>query len=220
VLLVGFWKLRSSVEYLGRYMIAGACAAGLALLLLQVYHAVDNGSVIGTGLQVAGRDATLTGRTELWEDLWTIASEHPIVGVGYGAFWIENTHNLWARHLWKPNQGHNGYLDVYLELGGVGVALLLSVVVAGYVRVFGLLRRNYDLGVLHFLWITMVVVHNFTESSYLRGTVDMWFMFLLGVINIPEGSVLTGVALSPAKTPALASARAWSKGPRQREAYR
>ena len=199
-LLFGLWLIKSSIEYLGRYMLVSACVAAFVILSLQTYQAVSNDSLFSAALQVSGRDETLTGRTDLWSDLWAIAAAHPIVGVGYGSFWIDNTHNLWAKHLWRPTQGHNGYLDVFLELGAVGVALLIMTLVAGYRGVLGLLHRNYEQGLLHFLWITMVMFHNATESSYLRGSVDMWFMCLLGVINIPAASVPPRVVASSGLT--------------------
>ena len=114
-----------------------------------------------------------------------IAADSPILGVGYGSFWIGNTHNLWDGHFWKPAQGHNGYIDVYLELGIVGLFLLGGVLVSSYKRIMRLFIDHFEMAVLRFVWLLVILIHNFTESTFLRGTVDMWFIFLLAVINIP-----------------------------------
>jgi O-antigen ligase len=75
-----------------------------------------------------GRDDTFSGRTTLWHGAIAVAShDHPILGAGYRAFWtatgaagVRDYIQGWAR---LPGHGHNGYLDVWLELGWAGVAL-------------------------------------------------------------------------------------------------
>jgi exopolysaccharide production protein ExoQ len=183
-LLVGLTVLRSKIVYIQRH--PGVVLLGLALLFgaLQLIQAAGDVSFLTTAIEASGRDATLTGRTDLWTDLLRIAAERPLLGVGYGAFWIGNTHNLWDVHLWKPTQGHNGYLDVYLELGGVGVALLVCLIIASFRAVMALMVTNVEQGMLHLIWLSIIVCHNLTESSYLRGSVDMWFLFALAIITV------------------------------------
>ena len=79
-------------------------------------------------LAAFGRDDTFSGRTTLWNGAIAVAkASHPILGAGYRAFWTETGAagvrdyiQGWAR---LPGHGHNGYLDVWLELGWAGVAL-------------------------------------------------------------------------------------------------
>src|SRR5262249_52276695 len=89
-----------------------------------------------------GRDATLTGRTELWQGLLRLAVD-PIVGAGFESFWLgDRIANLWHQYWWHPNQAHNGYLDTYLNLGAIGVVLLIIMIVRGYSGVIRTL--HYD----------------------------------------------------------------------------
>jgi O-antigen ligase len=81
-------------------------------------------------LAAFGRDDTFSGRTTLWNGAIAVAkASHPILGAGYRAFWTETGAagvrdyiQGWAR---LPGHGHNGYLDVWLELGWAGVALFV-----------------------------------------------------------------------------------------------
>jgi exopolysaccharide production protein ExoQ len=171
------------VANLRRYLLRAATVGGLLLFV----GAGLVRSLVAAGISASGRDLTLTGRTDLWADLLDIAAETPIFGVGYGSFWIGNTHNLWERHLWGPTQGHNGYIDVYLELGAVGLLVLAAVIIRGYLATLDRMTTNFGQGALHFAWLTVIVIHNVTESSYLRGTVDLWFIFLLCAITVPPG---------------------------------
>lgn len=182
-LLLWCQLFQDRVANLRRYLLRAATVGGLLLFV----GAGLVRSLVAAGISASGRDLTLTGRTDLWADLLDIAAETPIFGVGYGSFWIGNTHNLWERHLWMPTQGHNGYIDVYLELGAVGLLVLAAVIIRGYLATLDRMTTNFGQGTLHFAWLTVIVIHNVTESSYLRGTVDLWFIFLLCAITVPPG---------------------------------
>ena len=78
-------------------------------------------SIQGAVLEASGRDATLTGRTEIWK---TVLNEpnNPLLGTGYASFWLgERLHRIWALYPRTPLlQAHNGYIEVYLNLGAGG----------------------------------------------------------------------------------------------------
>jgi exopolysaccharide production protein ExoQ len=207
--LFGLQFLKGRVAYLRRYFVLAAAAAALVFLL-----AAADRSLLAAVTSASGRDVTLTGRTDLWTDLLDIAAKHPILGVGYGSFWIGNTHNLWEKHMWGPTQGHNGYIDVYLELGVVGLLVLAAVIIAAYFGALDRMTANFrqgGQGMLHFAWLTVIVIHNVTESSYLRGTVDLWFIYLLCAIRVPPWRE---AAVPEATAPVLSGARPFPAGAR------
>jgi O-antigen ligase len=90
-----------------------------------------------------GRDDTFSGRTSLWTGAIAVAkASHPILGAGYRAFWTDagaggvREYVLdWAR---LPAHGHNGYLDVWLDLGVGGIVLFSAFVL---VTIWRLARR-------------------------------------------------------------------------------
>lgn len=96
-----------------------------------------------------GRDDTFSGRTTLWHGAIAVASaEHPILGAGYRAFWtatgaagVREYIMGWAR---LPGHGHNGYLDVWLELGWAGVALFAIFLLVMAVRLARRVLRAPD----------------------------------------------------------------------------
>jgi O-antigen ligase len=79
-------------------------------------------------LAAFGRDDTFSGRTSLWEGAVAVAeAHHPVLGAGYRAFWtvagsdgVRDYVQSWVK---LPSHGHNGYLDIWLELGYAGLAL-------------------------------------------------------------------------------------------------
>jgi O-antigen ligase len=58
---------------------------------------------------------------------------NPIIGVGFESFWLgSRVYALWEKYWWHPNQAHNGYFEMYLNLGLLGLLSLASMIVSGY----------------------------------------------------------------------------------------
>jgi O-antigen ligase len=142
----------------------------------------------GTALvEAMGRDPTLTGRTDLWEELLRMTVD-PWFGAGFESFWLgERTEALWRKYWWHPNQAHNGYLETYLNLGWIGVTLLVLTVVAGYRSVVARFRIDPAIGRLSLAYFAMAVAYNLTEAAF-KGIHVVWIMFLLAVTVFPSDS--------------------------------
>ena len=116
--LVCAWVLL--LEKLGKRIKAGTLTAVMVfLILLGVATVFISGSGIRFFASSAGRDATLTGRTQVWTSLLPVVMTSPIVGKGFGGFWTSRTRD--AFHI---SGAHSGYLDVVLGIGLVGLFLV------------------------------------------------------------------------------------------------
>jgi O-antigen ligase len=101
------------------------CAIALALLLTST-------NLMDSIILALGEDTTLTGRTDLWQDLQQI-EVNPLIGVGFESFWVgERVAPLWEKYWWQPNQAHNGYYEMYLNLGILGLLAQAAMIMAGY----------------------------------------------------------------------------------------
>ncbi|MDJ0921513.1 MAG: O-antigen ligase [Henriciella sp.] len=77
-------------------------------------------------LSVLGKDATLTGRTDIWSASIEVISERPWLGYGYGAFWAPDSEPaFWVREVleWESPTAHNAWLDIAIALGLIGLVL-------------------------------------------------------------------------------------------------
>jgi O-antigen ligase len=174
--------LKSKPEFTGSSIIL---FVSILLLLIPFYNII-----ITSVVEITGRDMTFTGRTRLWQELIGIASSHPILGVGYGGFWVGNlTYDLWDKFYYHPNQAHNGYIDVYIQIGLVGVFLLIMVILFSYINIFKTFVFNYEYGRFRMTLLTIILIYNITEASFLKGTNFLWFLFLLVAVNIPSRSL-------------------------------
>lgn len=112
-------------------------AAGLALVsalivaLGPVVLAVAGVDPMGTVLAAAGKDATLTGRTELWQVASRVWADNPLLGVGYGAFWAAPEFanaRLITQHAGAVTSVsfHNFILEILVGTGLPGLAAMLA----------------------------------------------------------------------------------------------
>ncbi|MCZ2858470.1 O-antigen ligase family protein [Blastococcus sp. VKM Ac-2987] len=157
----------------------------------------------GLGLELLGRDSSLTGRREIWTAVIRQIGERPIEGYGFGGVWDRAspvTLEIWRESRFEAFYAHNGYLDLPLQVGFVGLGLFLVLVVSLVLRALG--HRPYaeaawPLGLLAVLLITA-----FTESSPFTGEGLLLLALLGGFLTppaVPDGrSPLRTARRSPA----------------------
>lgn len=134
--------------------------------------------------EVVGRNATLTGRTDLWKILLGMHT-NPIIGTGYESFWLgPRLQWIWQRFTFV-NEAHNGYLEVYLNLGVVGLFLLGAFLIATYQAIGKRLKVSAQFGSLTLALWTILLFYNVSEAAF-TATHLIWLTFLLGAIVIPR----------------------------------
>ena len=141
---------------------------------------------IGSGwmLQSLGRDATLTGRTDIWKAVLSMHT-NPLLGTGYESFWMGSRLQQVDRMTENGIQeAHNGYLEVYLNLGFVGIALLAGIIISGYRNALAVFKRDPQAGRLRLAFFAAGVIYSFTEAGF-RMLTPIWVGFLFAATCIP-----------------------------------
>lgn len=140
-------------------------------------------------VEAQGKDTTLTGRTDLWRDLIPLGMNKPLLGSGYSDFWSPPMmSSLKKIHTWGPGQAHNGYIDLFLNLGIVGLILFCCVFISAVVGGVRQCRSYFDYGQFRLILLIATLIHNCTESGFTRPTHLIWFAFLEVAINISYGT--------------------------------
>jgi exopolysaccharide production protein ExoQ len=133
-------------------------------------------------IEILDRDPTLTTRVPMWEMLLGLGT-NPFIGVGYESFWAGER----MAHIWEewPGiiQSHNGYVDVYLNIGLVGLLLLIGIIISGLVKATKQLNYEYSYAVLRIAFIVAVVLYNWTEAA-IKPLSNMWLLLLLSTLDI------------------------------------
>jgi len=147
--------------------------------------------------QLLGKDPTLTGRTNIWEQIVDDIKNHPL-GHGYNGFWQSWRGNddpalsiqfgsIDVYQGNRPYHAHNGFLDVGLQLGYIGLILFLICFLITAARAIWLAQfsNGYE-AVFPLLILTYLVVANLSESERLGliGPNHSWFLYSLVVSKL------------------------------------
>lgn len=183
-------------------------AGGFAAVVVLGFPSIDK--LLALILSPVGREATLAGRTNLWELMVHQGLRHPWFGAGFGGFWLgfEGDSGQIAHVLrYYPGQAHNGYLDLFNELGGVGCALVLLIIFQHLHGIVVLTGRQRALGFFHLGIVILLLVLNLAEAAILKTTHLWWTIFIASVIEVrflvigkSSGAPSAGRQSSPAGT--------------------
>ncbi|NQW86488.1 MULTISPECIES: O-antigen ligase [unclassified Frigoribacterium] len=132
----------------------------------------------GPLLALLGKSGDLTGRTDIWSAVYDLGVQHPVVGWGWVSYWfpfVEPFTDLAERNGVVYLQAHDAYLDVWFQLGWIGLALFGLTIVGVVLRSWWwavdrrMLSREVAapwsaLDLLPLLLVTALLVHGLTES--------------------------------------------------------
>jgi O-antigen ligase len=138
------------------------------------------------------KDPSLTGRTQFWPQLIEAMGKRPLLGYGYDNFWqpdrgLDNpAANIETTSGYKPPNAHNGFIQLGIELGYVGLIL------------FGFsFFRNLALGSLFLtksqsiesrlplIFLAYLALQNITESNLL-GPNFLWFFYVMFTVKLND----------------------------------
>ena len=170
-------------------------AVMIALPIIALFF--DSG---GSLVHSMGRDPTLTGRVEIWQIILKEAGS-PMLGTGYESFWLgKRLDKIWTNYMPGLQEAHNGYLEIYLNLGWIGVALLAILIVTGYLNVVRALRKNPDRDSIKLAYFVIGVIYCLSEAGF-RMMDPIWILFLLVITAAPECALQEDSPLLEAYTP-------------------
>ena len=151
-----------------------ALVAGLAILFggeAAVTHAM-------------GRQENLTGRTEIWAAVIR-AVPNGVVGAGFESFWLgPRLKSVWSglSQYMHVNEAHNGYIEAYLNLGWVGVSLIVLILISGYRNASAAFRRDPAVAGLMVAFVATAGIYSVTEAGF-RMLSPIWIFLLLAKVG-------------------------------------
>jgi exopolysaccharide production protein ExoQ len=146
-----------------------------------------------------GKDATLTGRTDMWPYIIEMILKQPWLGYGYNGFWNDWDSpgaTVWYAAKWTAPNAHNGILDLWLQLGLLGTAVFL--IGFGLTVLRGLSWLRTDKSWCSFWPITYptyLILANFSESFLLNFNDLFWVLYVavafsLATVDLSDKKVL------------------------------
>jgi O-antigen ligase len=112
---------------------------------------------------------------------------NPLVGTGFESFWLgSRLQVVWSASDVGILQAHNGYLEIYINLGWIGVILLGGLAVTGYRHALAVFRQDPEAGRLALAFFAAGLIFSLSEAGF-RMMNLIWFAFLLAISGIPLG---------------------------------
>ncbi len=136
-----------------------------------------------------GRNATLTGRAQLWAISLSSIELKPLLGYGYSAFWMVSQEALRINAMlrWTVPHAHNAYIDLALELGLIGLALYVAAYIVALWRAVGYMRADSEPGSKWpLVYMCFILLYSFTESSVLVPGSIFWMLFVAAACSAAQ----------------------------------
>lgn len=168
----------------------GVLVASAVLLLYAFSPELFTPTTVLDNLSYIGRTATFTGRTTLWETAFRAIADRPLVGWSFDAlFSLGDRYALRASHL------HNGYLELLVSGGLLGLLFVVAIIAQALCRLLGTLRDESDWGVSLGLLLLLILLHNLAEPSLGKAPTLLWVVFslLFILLGMPSNAAPRGV---------------------------
>jgi O-antigen ligase/photosystem II stability/assembly factor-like uncharacterized protein len=131
-----------------------------------------------------GKDPTLTSRTDIWAGVINAIVERPAQGFGIGGVWIDQaapqTRAIQQQMGFVVFHSHNGFLEIALHLGLVGLALFAILLISTGRRALALLESERRIATYVLVFITLMLVTSISEVT----TFGMWFGMLSALATL------------------------------------
>ena len=194
--LLGLMLVLAATAYVALVRRGPALAVALTWLAVVSVSCVVGAVILfpAESFALLGKDATLTGRTEIWAAIMTQANNHPWLGHGYGTVWTDES--PWGPLAWivreahfRPYHAHSSWYEQLLGLGWIGLftwaAFLAQSLITAAVSAF---RDRGAFVALPF--IVVYVLISLTESITLTYNDVRWVLFVAIACKMayPDGS--------------------------------
>ena len=180
--------------YNPRYLLQLICGAMMLGVVVMALGLIYWGDLVAP----LERQEALTGRGGIWTVLLAYAKDHWLLGAGYGSFWniglggpIYRYANNWVTGV---GNGHNGYLDLLVQIGVPGLLLACATMIAWPILKLLSGATERSRGAMLMACVLFCAGHNMTESSLLdRDSIVQVFLVLsIALIGLETRQQPTG----------------------------
>ena len=157
--------------YWGAGAIAGLAVTSIVINLSAVFD-------------VLGKSPDASGRFLIWSEVWTLILQKPGFGWGWIGYWVPGVapyEGLIVMNGVPMYQAHNAYLDIFMQLGVVGLGLLVWLLVVTFVRLWTVAVRHTNPLYLFPLFIFLVITAQSISESRLLIEAGWVLLVLLAV---------------------------------------
>lgn len=180
--------------------LGGQTAFGLAAVIISVAIGIAAFGLGITGAKVQhgalsalGKDSTLTDRTSVWDAVPPEIAKKPLLGYGVSGFWRgwsgPGSSDVWRQISWHPAHSHNGYLDLTLALGfvGLGIFALGLLTISTQTARLGFRQWRPDTA-WPLLFLPFLLVESAAENVLVQPNSIYWILYVFTAASVGRQS--------------------------------
>jgi O-antigen ligase len=141
-----------------------------------------------------GRDPTLTGRTAIWAQVWIAILHRPWLGYGFSAFWRGTkgaSFQVVITLKFILFHAHNGFLEIWLELGVAGLLLFGLSYLRGWRQLWPQLSGrkrdgSFDSAVWPLCVLLLIAAYDFDENTLLSFNGLFWVLYVHALATLEK----------------------------------
>jgi O-antigen ligase len=172
---------------------------------------------------ITGKDLTFSGRTAIWDIINIHIHYRPLLGSGYGAYWIgadpsSESYETLIKLLFYPTEAHNGYLDIINDLGWTGGILLMGYIIVYLRQALQLYKLDRGQGAIYLVILFHQLIGNLSESMWfnVRGVqfviVTLATTCLIRSLQLHEAARIAIIRTPPPAAPTVTPAQSLRSG--------
>lgn len=169
-----------SKKKLSKLILQSAIAVAIILPVMNITSSFMNKIF----MNLFGKGLTFSGRRYIWDYALQKLSTHPIKGNGFNSTEYLLKGKVIPIYERVASHTHNGFLEVFLQTGLIGIILLVSIVIIAYKYTFRLEKKEAN---LIRAYIVIFIVFNFMEPYFLSSisVITLWLpiVFLITINN-------------------------------------
>lgn len=220
LMMMMLYSPKSMKRYMPYFIAIFVCV--LLLYSLAVLNLVSGlGFMLKPITTITGKDLTFSGRTEIWEILREHMAGAPWLGTGYGAYWLgidpaSPSFQMLVKLEFYPSEAHNGYMDIFNDLGRVGGVLLFAYILLYLKQALQLFSVDKAQGALFLVLLFEQMIANMSESMWWNARTVEFAIMTLATVCLSRAVILTRPPPLRERIKAWRQARAQQKVARER----
>jgi exopolysaccharide production protein ExoQ len=207
VILVLFVSLRLLEQVTREVRLLGCMAMAVCATGAVAYVALN----FAAFAPLLGRDSTLTGRTAIWHQVWVAIVQRPLCGYGFSAFWQGTSGACWNVVValgFVLFHAHNGFLEILLEVGAVGLLMVAASLLRGAVLAVRLMGgASLDAVLWPALMLALIVLYDLEENTLLAFNGLYWVLYVAALARLEKALAARQVRVDRQAETSMVSAR-------------
>lgn len=181
--------LTYGIRFVGRMRSLDRLGAFLVLVIPAVLLCAFVANNFNQILALMDKDPTMTQRTVIWAQVLPSIAKQPLHGYGYSSFWMGlNGESMQAVLTtgWMEGQAQDGYLDVLLQLGLIGLVPLVWTFVRAFGQAIAAMEHRIGSAIIRLaiVFLPLMLVENIGESSFLLPLGIPWFYTSISLLTL------------------------------------